>query len=513
MTMLNGDRLFRHKAVRAVASLALGLTVLLTGCISAPGPKRDQAAVQTSSATEASSTPLYDRKAPAANDGTEAGSTAPAGSASDAATGSAVAAPRGDAFPHGPSYGITYPMLTAPPTTTTTAPPVDAGRLATVMYVGDVLFHSYMLNGGQQEDGSYNYDFTFDLIQPFIEKADIAICDMEGTLDGEPYTGYPLFCAPDAVAHAMAVGGFNMAVAANNHSIDRHMEGVIRTNQVLTDAGLTVIGTRQKPEDPGWCIKEVNGIRIGFTNWTYETIRNEGHRALNGITMSDETAALVDSFTQESPEFEEDLKRMADRVKQMKAAGAEATVVCIHAGTEYDATPNYAQEGVAQAMADAGADLILSCGPHCIQPIRTIQSKTDPAHKLLCYYSVGNCVSDQLYDTGGSNGRAEDGLIAMAQFERQPDGSVTISDAGWLATYCHKDYYAEYKTHNQPCPVREALKDPQAFDAGGYTGLLENSIARTEEVMSKNEVDLPNFRELTWVSDIKADPGPLRDRK
>ena len=82
-------------------------------------------------------------------------------------------------------------------------PPYEVGAKASIVAVGDVLFHSHMIAGGEQEDGTYDYNFMFEYIRDINGQADYALCDMEGTLAGEPYTGYPLFSAPDVVAEAM----------------------------------------------------------------------------------------------------------------------------------------------------------------------------------------------------------------------------------------------------------------------------------------------------------------------
>lgn len=395
---------------------------------------------------------------------------------------------------------LTQPAAGEPVQTTASLHP-ERGSRASVVCVGDVLFHSAMIAGGEQADGSYDYDFLFDRVKPFVEAADLAMCDMEGTLAGVPYTGYPLFSAPDEVARAMAVGGFDIATNMNNHTIDSYADGVIRTHQVLSDQGLSVIGTRPDTDGRTWSIQTVNGVRIGFGAWSYETARVDGRRMLNGLTISDEALSLVESFSQEEPYFEEDMERLAAQVAEIRTAGADCVVYFIHAGTEYDSEPNDWQRGVSQALADAGCDVVFSCGPHVIQPVETVEraSGGDP---MLCFYSVGNFVSDQLYDTDNNGGRAEDGLIGMVKFERRADGSVALCDAGYLTTYCHKRYEGDGRTKNQPVPVEKGLESPETFDTAGIADLLAASRERSQTVMAKNQVSYDFFRELFWTDDL-----------
>ena len=68
----------------------------------------------------------------------------------------------------------------------------------TLMAVGDNLLHMGIVNAGKQSDGSRNYDFLFDGIGAFLEKADIKIINQETIFGGnEPdFHGYPKFNSP-----------------------------------------------------------------------------------------------------------------------------------------------------------------------------------------------------------------------------------------------------------------------------------------------------------------------------
>jgi poly-gamma-glutamate capsule biosynthesis protein CapA/YwtB (metallophosphatase superfamily) len=388
--------------------------------------------------------------------------------------------------------------------------PSNVGRKATILYVGDVLMHSYLINGGETADGGYDYDYMFQQTKAFTEAADYAICNMEGTLGGAPYTGYPLFSAPDELARAMVTGGFDAATNASNHTIDRGYDGILRTNRTLKDAGLDVLGTRVDTEDQTWIIRDINTIKVGFSNYTYETPRQNGRRALNGITMPEGGEELVDSFGYEEPYMTEDLERMKARVAEMRAAGAEAVIFILHWGTEYSSAENDYQVRIARTLADAGADAIFSCGPHVLQPVKIVQS-ADGSHALPVFYSGGNFVSDQLFSTADNQGRAEDGLMMTVQLERLADGDVKVTECGYVLTYCYKNKYADTKTYNTPIPVRAALADPEAYGATDYRPLLEASLARSEQLMSGNEgSEIIPIRELREPGDLAAESRAIQ---
>ena len=89
---------------------------------------------------------------------------------------------------------------------------------------------------GIQSNGTYNYEPTFRFVKPVIEKADIAIANLEVTLAGPPFSGYPQFSSPDALALAAKDAGFDVLIQANNHALDRGAAGFKRT---LTDSGFS----------------------------------------------------------------------------------------------------------------------------------------------------------------------------------------------------------------------------------------------------------------------------------
>src|SRR5690606_10331907 len=70
---------------------------------------------------------------------------------------------------------------------------------------------------------------------------------------------------------------------------------------------------------------------------------------------------------------------------------AEAVIVSIHWGYEYDLRPDPAQRDAAQAMLDAGAALVIGHHPHVVQGTAT-------GRDGLVAYSLGNLVFDQQQD-------------------------------------------------------------------------------------------------------------------
>ncbi len=372
------------------------------------------------------------------------------------------------------------------------------GRQVRILAGGDVLMHSYLINGGLREDGSYNYDYAFRHLPALTDRADLSIVNMEGTIAGAPYTGFPLFSAPDAIASAIRSGGFDMALTANNHMIDKGTAGLIRTVDVLEDNGLLVSGTRRSKDEPFYQLVNIGGIRIAFATFTYETIRQNGSRALNALIIPKDAEGLINSFSMEEPYMSRDFERMARLARTMRDNGADAVVFNIHWGTEYNTSENWYQATLSQKLADSGVDLILGFGPHVIQPVKEIKASSGD-HRMLVFYSVGNLLSDQLFGTADSNGFAEDGLLAEVLFTRLDDGKVVIGGYDYIETYCYKIKTDSNKTRNTIVPIRLALADPAAYEIEGAEELLRASLARTESIMAGNQLE--SISKLNTIAD------------
>lgn len=368
----------------------------------------------------------------------------------------------------------------------TKIPEKDLPAKVVLTSVGDILLHASVITGGLQKDGTYNYDYAFEHVTGYFKNSDYALANFEGTMDGPPYTGYPGFCAPDPIAAALMNAGIRMVTTANNHAYDRGLDGIKRTPEVFAKEGVEVIGTRSDASDPSFRIIQINGIKIGFTGYTYETVGSQTGKSLNGIALSAEAAGLVDSFNYYRAEsYSEDLQEMGDRVSQMKEAGAECIVFQIHWGTEYKNVSNAKQKELAQFLADKGVDVIFGHHPHVLQEIDVLKSSANGRNTLV-YYSLGNFLSNMLYSSQGTNGYAEDAMIARVEIMRREDGTINITKGEYIGTYVYKDKTTS-KTIHKIIPIAEALKSPDKFGVGNIRELIENSMVRIKKVLSGSD--------------------------
>ena len=352
--------------------------------------------------------------------------------------------------------GTTAPPTTgttAPPTTGTTAPPtqppVEKVSSATIANVGDFLMHLPVINTATVTDGNYDFANVFTYFGSYVTAADYAVGNLETTLagtdNGYQYSGYPQFNCPDGIVSSLQAAGFDMLLTANNHTYDTRAIGFYRTQQVMQELGMDYLGTVDSLEIPLWQIREINGIRIGMICYTYETDANPDKVALNGIPMSEETKSLIGTFYPYSAEGREAFYgEMEQQIAQMQEAGAEAVVLYVHWGEEYQTKQNAAQSEIAQKMCDLGVDVIVGGHPHVVQPMELLTSTIDAAQKTVCLYSTGNILSNQrIVHMDLKTGHTEDGVLFSFTFAKYSDGTVILESADILPTWVDLHYNAE----------------------------------------------------------------------
>lgn len=289
-----------------------------------------------------------------------------------------------------------------------------------LLCVGDIMAHGTQIKAQYDSaTGEYDFNNNYKYVKPYIEKADVAMCNLETTFGGEPYRGYPVFSAPDSLADAIKNAGFDIVFTSNNHMMDTGMKGVKRTLRVLRDKGFDVSGSRLSEEEPRFFIRNVKGVKVGFIGYTYETPSPDGNVYINSIKVPYEEAELINSFSNER--INADLKEMKDSVTAAKKAGADIIVMYLHWGEEYQVNPNRNQKVVAEYLVDNTAtDIIFASHPHVLQPIDMVKS-ADGKKTVPVFYSMGNFISNQRVESLGERfSNTETGCLAILEVKVKP---------------------------------------------------------------------------------------------
>ena len=144
-----------------------------------------------------------------------------------------------------------------------------------LLFMGDIMGHDSQIWAAEDVSShSWDYNDVFNYIKPVISDADLAFANLEVTLAGPPYKGYPQFSSPAALAVACKNAGIDCLVTANNHSADRGKAGITGTIFRLDSIGMPHTGTftdRVSKEKETPLIFSKNGYKIAVLNYTYGT--------------------------------------------------------------------------------------------------------------------------------------------------------------------------------------------------------------------------------------------------
>ena len=255
--------------------------------------------------------------------------------------------------------------------------PIGAGeRTLELILVGDIF-----LGRGVPEPAH-----ALENAAPWLNAADLTIGNLEGVVQSNPEpvtisstgpSGSPILLSmPTSAVEALDHAGFDLLSLANNHALDYGVSGLEGTSAYLGEAGIIPLGVLSEDNlEETIVIKEVQEIRLAFLG-------------INAIpTITDGSKALI---------FEWDEAAVRQAIQAARSE-ADAVVVSIHWGYEYQTMIDPAQRQMAEVILGSGADLVIGHHPHVMQGIEIHSNSTQagiPKTQIVAY-SLGNFAFDQ----------------------------------------------------------------------------------------------------------------------
>ncbi|MBQ9119034.1 MAG: CapA family protein [Lachnospiraceae bacterium] len=283
----------------------------------------------------------------------------------------------------------TVTPIPIPGTDADVTPAPDADTV-TLCLTGDLMCLAGQQFATELADGSHDYSGSFALIQDYLQSCDFAIGNLETLLsESNPYTtaakevnGSPNCNAPADYLASLKAAGFTSLVTANNHSLDGGKTGIDETLQHLDEYGFCHTGTYASNDTTTerFILLEKNGITIGLVAFT-ELINQR-----DSLPVS-ELEQVINCYSEEFA---------AEVIAAARAAGADFIIAYNHWGSENTHEVRSYQRTHAQALADAGADLIIGSHPHCLQELESLEAAD--GRSVPCFYSLGNLVSSMARD-------------------------------------------------------------------------------------------------------------------
>lgn len=300
-----------------------------------------------------------------------------------------------------------------------------------ITFLGDIMCEPSMLTPNLQADGTYNFDDSFVKIKPMLSEADYVIGNMEFPLAGAETSYSPTFFtfnAPDSYADTIKNMGVDLVSIVNNHTLDKGVDGMIRTMKVLDEKGLDRVGTRLPEEEHKeafyFTLDDVKYAVVAYTYTTNKVLKDDDRKYEQYINYLREPA--MSSYT---PEIRKKMKTWVDKlpyIKKLKeqqraaikvALGMPGTiaraddnmeterfspyidnfvadikkakenadfVICFpHVGGQFNEKPGLFSEFVIKKALEAGADAIFAHHSHMVQKALYVD-------KVPVAYSLGN---------------------------------------------------------------------------------------------------------------------------
>ena len=271
----------------------------------------------------------------------------------------------------------------------------DAGERSvrmTIAVSGDLLIHgpvsAQALVYGQGE--RYEFRPMLEQVREIVRSADLGICHLEQPLTTGVPQGEPVFRAPASLAGAIAWTGWDACSTASNHALDGGIEGIDFTLRRLDRVGVRHSGTHSSPSSPRAAMLSARGVKVALLAYT---------DLIPGLTPPEEDWRLNMA----------DPTRILADAREARRAGADAVIVSMHWGIEYQHEPSEFQDRVARRLTASPHVTAV----HVVQPIRRVNGKP-------VVFGEGNLLSNQT--AACCPVESQDGMVVVLHVVAGPDG-------------------------------------------------------------------------------------------
>ena len=320
-------------------------------------------------------------------------------------------------------------------------------------------------------------------LKGLLSEADYVIGNMESPVAGEEagYTEWlASFNAPDAFPEAIKDVGVDLVSTANNHAVDRGMDGMRKTLDKLDEIGLQHTGTRRNESEDRAFYFTLGENTVAVVASTYGV-----NESVNKVKLEDADRALLNlhtaslpgrkqpSNTTSTPElqktralftellgrelsweegvrlknamgvpnpyaddrfdpglYDQGMKWMEETIRE---AGKKAGLILVlpHSGGQFNQSPGLGSRYVMKKILNMGADAVFMAHSHTTQC-------ADILNGVPCFYSLGNVTMyrDTIWSTNDS---LPDFGIAAHIYVR--DGVITKTSFSVIKICITEDHY------------------------------------------------------------------------
>ena len=333
-------------------------------------------------------------------------------------------------------------------------------------FIGDVMVEHTRLDAFKNETGVFDFTALFSGVANEFQKSDVVIANLETPLAGEKlqysWKNYQ-FNTPEQLGTAMKNSGIDVVSTANNHVLDRGLDGLDITLNTLDLIGLKHTGSARTEDESKPLIIDVKGIKIGILSYTYGTeacyngyylkpgeeykvnlLRNQEltnpirrtfymskaflPRALRAVYRR----VLPDHAKRQVGELKEHDKRQRARLVEdivYAKDHSDYVVMCLHCGGQFNDDPTDYTKTVADFCIKTGVDAVIGNHEHRIQKAY-LKDKNQ-----ITAYCLGNFTSNYGIDRAPYDKNAECSVLLNIYIDEK---SKSVHDIGFSVLISQK---------------------------------------------------------------------------
>lgn len=302
-----------------------------------------------------------------------------------------------------------------------------------ISFIGDIMCEKPLLQAARTDEG-YNFHPVFEQAKELFNDTDYVVGNLETVCAGEKagYTDHIYsFNTPDSFIEAIKTAGIDLVSTANNHCLDRGIDGLKRTHQLLEQYGIEQVGTNlTQNQDHGVLKKSFGESKVAFLSYTYGTNLQINKVKLaqdeiNSINLLQPQEAGLNSKQQSSikgiffkqlfkvltveqwvkikrflrlpgnkPSIDNSLQyldenylgKFKENLKYAKE-NADFVILCLHSGGQFNSEPGRFTEYIMDITAEQGIDMVVGTHPHVVQRFELTEN-TMPAFFSLGSFSI-----------------------------------------------------------------------------------------------------------------------------
>ena len=249
-----------------------------------------------------------------------------------------------------------------------------------ISYIGDlILLKDQVISAKNKITGKYEFDEMFKNTWDYLQKSELSIGVFEGPSAGNKTSystsnygdGIPLYLNfPDEFVKSVKKAGISLVTTANNHLLDKGIDGALRTIDILNQNNITHTGSYRSPKEKNQLLV-LNISNIKFAILSYTSSVN-----LENIEKLYEKYPYLTSFIPKlnNKYYNEILIEIKNDFKKAKNAKPDYIVVLAHMGSEFSDSTDIFQKNWNKIFSELGADIILGDHSHHVQPLEQLGS-------------------------------------------------------------------------------------------------------------------------------------------